>query len=81
MPQRLRPLFTLAFWLDAGERALKSFGQGSATALVQAHAVGLFDASWQNVLGAGGLMAAASLLTSIASAPVAGASPASLAPA
>lgn len=82
MATRLSVLFTKAFWLDAAERAVKSFAQGALAALSQ-DVVGadLFAASWSSVLGAGLTVMVLSLLTSIASAPVPAISPASVLPA
>lgn len=78
---RLRVLFTASFWLDASERGIKSFGQGAVGALGQdVLGADVFHASPGNVALAGASMAILSILTSVASAPVAGMSPASLAP-
>jgi xanthine/uracil/vitamin C permease (AzgA family) len=87
-----RALFTRTFWLDAIERATKSAAQGALLAVGQdvnliqqaGKAVGvdvnLFAADWRTVIGAAVGMAALSILTSVASAPAPGLSPASFAP-
>lgn len=82
MATRFSVLFTKRFWLDAAERAVKSFAQGAMAALSQDVAgADLFAANLVTVLAAGALMAILSVLTSIASAPVPGISPASMLPA
>lgn len=81
MATRFSVLFTKRFWLDAAERAIKSFAQGAIAALSQDVAgADLFAANVRTVLAAGALMAVLSLLTSVASAPVPGISPASILP-
>lgn len=78
---RIRALFTLAFWLDAAERAVKTFAQAASTTMLASGALDLFSADWGDIAAVGGLAAVASILTSIASAPVAGVSAASALPA
>jgi hypothetical protein len=78
---RVRALFTRAFWLDTAERATKTAGQAAALALGQdVLGVDVFAADWRNVLGFAAGGAVASIVTSVASAPVAGLSPASMVP-
>lgn len=62
-----RALFTVAFWLDAAERAAKSFAQGTLTAWGLA-ATPVLDATFPASLVAGASMAVLSVLTSVASA-------------
>jgi hypothetical protein len=82
MATRLSVLFTKRFWFDAAERAAKSFAQGALAALSQDVAgADLFAANVRTVIAAGLLMAVLSVLTSVASAPVPGISPASMLPA
>lgn len=64
-------MWTSTFWLDAGERALKT----AAQALLSLWLVGdvmfnLLDVSWGPALGVAAGAAVVSLLTSIVSAPV-----------
>ncbi len=77
---RIRALFTLAFWLDAAERAVKTFAQ-SLLGTITADTVGLFDIDWGDRLSVAGLMVVGSLLSSVASAKVDAVSPASALPA
>ena len=78
MPEKIRVLFTKNFWLDAIERAIKA----AAAAAASFFTVGVMpkvELPWQNVLAGAGVAALASVLFSIASAPVDGTvSPASL---
>jgi hypothetical protein len=74
-----RALFTRAFWADAGERAIKTAAQTSLTFFTLS-ATPHLDASWQTVGAAAGLGALFSVLSSLASAPAPGMSPASLVP-
>ena len=74
-----RVLFTVRFWADAAERAIKSFAQGT----LAVWAVGtspVLDASIVAALWAGAATALLSVLTSVASANVSGMSPASIVP-
>ena len=74
MTERIRTLFTRAFWADAGERALKSAAQAVlGVALVGDRVFDVLDADPTVLFGAGATGAVLSLLTSIASAPVGGA--------
>lgn len=77
-----RAIFSRAFWVDAAERAIKTFAQGVLVSVGQ-DVVGadLFSATIVTAGGAGLALAVVSVLTSVASAPVAGLSPASIAPA
>lgn len=58
---------TTAFWLAAGERALKTFAQ-SLLVLVLAEPVGIVDLDWGQSLSLATMAALASLLTSVANA-------------
>lgn len=79
---KLRPLFTRSFWLDAAERAAKTAAQGAMLGLGSSDAgpFNLFSASATAVAGFAAGGAVLSLLTSVASAPVSGMSPASIVP-
>ncbi len=59
-------MFTKHFWLDAGERAVKTFAQASV-ALLTAGGVGLIGIDWLEVASVAGLAALVSVLTSVAS--------------
>jgi hypothetical protein len=61
-------MWTLEFWKDLGERAIKTFAQSPAAGIV-AGATGLLDVEWITVLSVAGLVTLASVLTSLASAP------------
>ena len=61
-------MWTLDFWKDLAERAVKTFAQSLAAGLV-AGAVGVLDVPWVDVLSVAGLVTLASVLTSLASAP------------
>lgn len=62
-------IWTRRFWVDAGERAIKTAAQAAiATFGVGA---GLFDVDWSAALSMTGAAAVLSVLTSIASAEVA----------
>ena len=76
-----RTLFTRRFWLDAVERAAKTAAQ-SALLVFGQDALGfdVFTAGWRNAVGFAVGGAVLSLLTSVASAPVPGVSPASILP-
>ncbi|UZT28710.1 holin [Nocardia phage NS-I] len=60
-------MFTLNFWRDTAERAVKTAAQSLGGALAGYAATGF---SWTGALIAGGVAAALSVLTSLASAPV-----------
>ena len=60
-------MFTRAFWVDAGERALKTLAQAMLTVLTSG-AFGIVDADWGSAASIGGLAAVVSVLTSIMSA-------------
>lgn len=76
-----RMLFTRRFWLDALERAVKTAAQ-SALLVFGQDALGfdVFTAAWSNAVGFAVGGAVLSLLTSVASSPVPGVSPASMLP-
>ena len=77
----MRSAFSRAWFFDALERSVKSFAQGCLTALGQdVIGVDLFGADVANIALTGASMAVFSLLTSVASAPARGISPASLMP-
>jgi hypothetical protein len=77
---RVRAIFTLPFWLDAAERAVKTAAQAALLAVGADKVLDAMTADWGNV-GAFALGGAVlSLLTSVASAPVPGVSPASMLP-
>lgn len=59
-------MFTLTFWKDAFERAVKTFAQ-AAVAVLTANATGLLDADWVTVASVAGLAAVVSVLTSVGS--------------
>ena len=61
-------MFTVKFWTEALERAVKSGAQGIIAA-IGVNAVGLADVDWQAAAGAGALLAVLSVLTSVASTP------------
>lgn len=67
-------LTTGAFWSASMERAIKTFAQ-AVLAVVGVAGLTPADVNWQEVLLGGALGALASLLTSIASAPVGNAGP------
>lgn len=79
----MRPMFTRTFWFDVLERALKSAAQMVLVglALSDSGPVNGFGLDWGLALGFAAGGAAASVLTSIASAPVGGNGTASLVPA
>lgn len=54
------------FWIDAAERAIKTFAQ-AAVAILTADAVGLIGVDYIQLLSIAGLAAVVSLLTSVAS--------------
>ncbi len=77
---RVRAMFRRAFWLDAAERAIKTGAQSALLAVGADKVLDVMAADWANVasFAAGG--AVLSLLTSVASVPMPGVSPASLVP-
>lgn len=62
-------MWTGAFWKAAFERAVKTFAQ-ALLAVMTADGFGLLDADWPARLGAAGMAAILSLLSSIGSAGV-----------
>ncbi|WP_024356672.1 holin [Leucobacter chironomi] len=70
-------MFTLVFWRDAIERAIKTAAQ-TATALIGTGMVGILDVDWVQVGSVTLVAAALSVLTSIGSGPVADPGTASL---
>jgi hypothetical protein len=67
-------LATGAFWVAALERAVKTFAQ-SILAVLAVAGVTPADIDWKEALAVGGIGALASLLTSVASAPIGNAGP------
>lgn len=66
-----RELFTLDFWADTAERAVKTAAQFFLTAAALGDpGVSLFGLDWMAALGLAGAGALASLLTSVISAKV-----------
>jgi len=61
-------MWTLDFWKDLGERAVKTFAQAMAAGLA-AGVVGILDVPWVDVLSVSALVTLLSVLTSIGSAP------------
>jgi hypothetical protein len=61
-------MWTLDYWKDLAERAIKTFAQSLAAAIV-AGTTGLLDVDWITALSIAGLVTLASMLTSLASAP------------
>lgn len=66
----MRNLFTVAFWRDATERAIKTAAQSAILGLGLGEGLNLFDVDPMLMLGFAGGGALLSLLTSIASAPI-----------
>ncbi len=62
-------MFTVAFWRDAVERALKTAAQAVILGLGLGEGFNAFDVDWQLALGFAIGGAVLSLLTSVASAP------------
>ena len=62
-------MFTVAFWRDAGERAVKTAAQAVIVGLMLAEGFNAFAIDWQLGLGFALGGAILSLLTSVASAP------------
>ena len=61
-------MWTLDFWKDTAERAIKTFAQAFIAGLT-AGAVGILDVPWLDVLSVSALVTLLSVLTSVASAP------------
>lgn len=61
-------MWTLDFWKDLGERAIKTFAQAMAAGLA-AGVVGILDVPWVDVLSVAALVTLLSVLTSLGSAP------------
>ena len=59
-------MWTLDFWKDTAERAVKTFAQ-AVVALLTAGATTILDVDWTQAASVGGLAALVSVLTSIAS--------------
>lgn len=63
-------MFTLMFWRDAFERAVKTAAQ-TAVALIGTGLVGVLEVDWLQILSVALVAAAVSILTSVSSGPVA----------
>lgn len=61
-------MWTLDFWKDTAERAIKTFAQALVAGL-SAGVIGILDIPWVDVLSVAALVTLLSVLTSIASAP------------
>lgn len=59
-------MFTLTFWKDAFERAVKTVAQ-AAVAVLAANATGLLDVDWLQIASVAGLAGLVSILTSVGS--------------
>lgn len=70
-------LFTVSFWKDATERAVKSLAQ-AVVLVLGGDAVDVWHVNWQTVVGAGLGGALLSLMTSLASVGIANRGTASL---
>lgn len=70
-------MFTKAFWLDAGERAIKTFAQAFLSVLAVS-GVTVLNLNWTEALAIAGTATLGSVLTSIVSAKAGGAETASL---
>lgn len=57
-------MFTRTFWIDAGERAIRTFAQ-TAGGLLTASATGILDVDWVSVMSVSALAMVISLLTSL----------------
>ena len=62
-------MWTWNFWREAAERAIKTFAQ-TAVAIIGADMVGVMEVNWVGIGSIALVAAIASILTSIASAPV-----------
>lgn len=62
-------MWTASFWLQALERAIKTFAQ-AAVALLTADGIGVAEIEWGGTAAAAGLAALVSILTSLAGAGV-----------
>jgi di/tricarboxylate transporter len=60
-------VFTLNFWRDAVERAVKTFAQSALALILAAKAASLLDIDWGNLFAVAGLAALISVLTSLGS--------------
>lgn len=60
-------MFTKSFWLDAIERAVKTFAQSTVAAILAAEITSIAELDALAAAGVGGLGALLSLLTSVAS--------------
>lgn len=59
-------MFTLLFWKQALERAVKMFA-GSAIGVLSGDGIGLFNANWGDAFSVAGMAAVVSVLLSVAS--------------
>jgi di/tricarboxylate transporter len=60
-------VFTLMFWRDAVERAVKTFAQSALALILAAKAASLLEIDWGNLFAVAGLAALISVLTSLGS--------------
>ncbi|MER7813742.1 holin [Streptomyces sp. NPDC006798] len=58
-------MFTMAFWRATGERAVRTFAQGTLGA-VSADQLGILDVDWGQAAGVGALAAVLAVLTAVA---------------
>lgn len=59
-------LFTVRFWKEAAERAIKTFAEVAAT-MIGANAVSVTELDWEQIVGLGATAALVSVLVSVAS--------------
>lgn len=71
-------MFTKQFAKDLAERAVKTFAQALAAAVIAGETTGLLDADWSGYLSVAGLATVLSVLTSVGSGAVTGTDSASV---
>lgn len=62
----LSVFFTLAFWIDAFERTVRTFAQAALGLLVAGPVLNLLQVDWVSLVGTAGLSALIALLGAIA---------------
>lgn len=62
-------MWSKQFWIDAVERAVKTFAQVAVATVVASNVIGLVDLDYGNIASVAGLAAVLSVLTSVGSAP------------